>query len=153
MLQKKLLRKLTILSASIFLALGSVFYSSCNFLDIDPYITDLFTLDTVFAKKEYAEKYLNNIYTYIADYGSCRSNSTRNNVTMPWTPISDEAVSGYKRGSGQNFAVWSNNELTPENYYGFDNRYGLFYEGIRKANTFLTRIDECKEAGPVQISE
>ena len=153
MLQKKILRKLTILSTSIILTMGSVFYSSCNFLDIDPYITDLFTLDTVFAKKEYAEKYLNNIYTYIADYGSCRSNSTRNNVTMPWTPISDEAVSGYKRGSGQNFAVWSNNELTPENYYGFDNRYALFYEGIRKANTFLTRIDECKEAGPVQISE
>ena len=51
MFQKKILRKLTILSTSIILIMGSVFYFSCNFLDIDPYITFLFPLDTVFAQK------------------------------------------------------------------------------------------------------
>lgn len=141
------------LLVGILLTGGSLFQSSCTFLDIDPYITDLFTLDSVFAKQEYAEKYLNNVYSYVVDYGSFRGNPGRNNITMPWTPISDECVSGYKRGNYHSYAVWSNNELTSENFYGFDNRYNKFYEGIRKANTFLTRIDECKEAGPVQISE
>lgn len=153
MLQKKILKKIAILFASAFLTLGSMFYSSCTFLDIDPYITDLFTLDSVFAKQEYAERYLYNVYSYIIDNGSFRGNPGKNNITMPWTPISDEAVSGYKRGNYHNYALWSNNELTPENFYGFDNRYEKLYEGIRKANTFLMRIDECREAGPVQISE
>lgn len=153
MLQKKILKKVLILFASINLTIGSMFYSSCTFLDIDPYITDLFTLDSVFAKKEYAQDYLYNVYSYVVDNGSFRGNPGRNNVTMPWTPISDECVSGYKRGNYHNYAVWSNNELTPENYYGFGDRWNKFYEGIRRANTFLIRIDECKEAGPIQILE
>lgn len=153
MLQKKILRKFTILYASITLILSSMLYNSCTFLDIDPYITDLFTLDSVFAKQEYAEKYLYNLYSYIVDNGSYRGNPGRNNLTMPWTPISDECVSGYKRMNYHSYAVWSNNELTPENFYGFDNRYNKFYEGIRRANTFLIKIDENKEAGPIQIAE
>ena len=74
MLQKKILKKLGIFFASITLTLGSVFHSSCTFLDIDPYITDLFTLDSVFAKQEYAERYLYNIYSYVVDNGSFRGN-------------------------------------------------------------------------------
>ena len=46
----------------------SGFFQSCDFLDIDPYVADLFTLDTVFAKKEYTEKYLNNVYSYLIDF-------------------------------------------------------------------------------------
>ena len=153
MLKKKIFRKSIILFSGAFLAVGSMFYSSCTFLDIDPYITDLFTLDSVFAKQEYAQRYLYNVYGYVVDNGSFRGNPGRNNVTMPWTPIADECVSGYKRGNYHSYAVWSNNELTPENFYGFGDRYNRFYEGIRRANTFLMRIDECKEAGPVQILE
>ncbi|MDD4459515.1 MAG: RagB/SusD family nutrient uptake outer membrane protein, partial [Proteiniphilum sp.] len=153
MIQKKILNRISILFASITLTLGSIFHTSCTFLDIDPYITDLFTLDSVFAKQEYAQRYLYNVYGYVVDNGSFRGNPSRNNITMPWTPISDEAVSGYKRMNYHSYAVWSNNELTPENFYGFTDRFNRFYEGIRRANTFLMRIDECKEVGPVQISE
>ena len=149
MIQKKILNRISILFASITLTLGSIFHTSCTFLDIDPYITDLFTLDSVFAKQEYAQRYLYNVYGYVVDNGSFRGNPSRNNITMPWTPISDEAVSGYKRMNYHSYAVWSNNELTPENFYGFTDRFNRFYEGIRRANTFLMRIDECKEVGPV----
>ncbi len=31
---------------------AGITFQSCNFLDIDPYVADLFTLDTVFAKKK-----------------------------------------------------------------------------------------------------
>ncbi len=136
----------------ITLTLGAINYSSCSFLDIDPYITDLFTLDTVFSKQEYVQRYLNNVYSYMIDNGSYRGNPGNNNRTMPWTPISDECVSGYKRMNYHSYAVWSNNELTPENYYGFD-RWDSFYEGIRRANTFLKRVDECQEVTPIRRQE
>ncbi|MDR2040330.1 MAG: RagB/SusD family nutrient uptake outer membrane protein [Bacteroidales bacterium] len=152
MLQKKILKKIWVPLTAVTLSLGAMFHSSCNFLDIDPYITDLFTLDTVFAKQEYVQKYLNNIYSYVVDYGSFRGNPGKGNVTMPWTPIADECVSGYKRGNYHNYAVWSNGELTPENYYYFD-RWAKFYEGIRRANTFLMRVDECQDAAPIKVQE
>ena len=44
MIPKKILNRILILLASITLTLGSTFNTSCTFLDIDPYITDLFTL-------------------------------------------------------------------------------------------------------------
>jgi hypothetical protein len=153
MIPNKIMKRLLILFVGITLTTGAIFNSSCTFLDIDPYITDLFTLDSVFAKKDYAQRYLYNLYGYVVDNGSYRGNPGRGNVTMPWTPISDECVSGYKRGNYHSYAVWSNNEMTSENFYGFGNRWNLFYEGIRRANTFLTRIDECKDAGAIQILE
>lgn len=153
MLREKIFKKILILFATISLTAGSMFQTSCSFLDIDPYITDLFTLDTVFAKKDYAERYLYNIYSYVVDNGSFRGNPGKDNLTMPWSIIADDCVSGYKRGNYHSYAVWSNNELTSENFYGFDNRWNKFYEGIRRANTFLMRIDECKDASPIEILE
>jgi len=126
MIPKKILNRILILLASITLTLGSTFNTSCTFLDIDPYITDLFTLDSVFAKQEYAQRYLYNVYGYVVDNGSYRGNPSRNNITMPWAPISDEVVSGYKRMNYHSYAVWSNNELTPENFYGFNDRFNRF---------------------------
>jgi hypothetical protein len=150
MLHKKLIRKILIPFTSVTLTIGAMFHSSCNFLDIDPYITDLFTLDTIFAKQEYTQRYLNNVYSYLIDNGSFRGNSSTK--TMPWAVISDACVSGYKRGNYHTYAVWSNNELTSENFYSFD-RWDTFYEGIRKANTFLMRVDECREVTPIRRLE
>ncbi len=149
MLKKKIITPLTVITLTI----GTMmFHSSCNFLDIDPYVTDLFTLDTVFAKQEYVQQYLNNVYSYLIDNGSYRGNPEGGNLTMPWTLISDECVSGYKRMNYHSYAVWSNNELTPENFYSFD-RWDTFYEGIRRANTFILRVNECQEVSPIRRQE
>ncbi|MDR1525531.1 MAG: RagB/SusD family nutrient uptake outer membrane protein [Tannerella sp.] len=130
--------------------------SSCNYLDIEPYITDLFTLDTIFKKQEYTQQYLNNIYSYLVDYGSYRPNPANSRRTMPWAPIADDCVSAYKRsgGSAQAFAYWSNNEISPDfiNSSAF-NRWNTFYEGIRRANTFLMRVNECEEVTPIKRQE
>lgn len=40
---------------------------SCNFLDIDPYINDLPTLDSVFQRKETSMQYLYNVYSFLPD--------------------------------------------------------------------------------------
>jgi len=145
-------KKIITFFATVALIGSMMFQSSCNFLDIDPYVTDLFTLDTVFAKQEYVQEYLNNLYTYLVDNGSFRGNPVNNNITMPWTTISDESVAGYKRMNYHSYAIWSNNELTPENFYGFD-RWDTFYEGIRRANTFIIRVNECQEVTPIRRQE
>jgi hypothetical protein len=148
MLKKKILT----FFATIALIGSMMFQSSCDFLDIDPYVTDLFTLDTVFAKQEYVQEYLNNLYSYLVDNGSFRGNPGNNNLTMPWATISDECVAGYKRMNYHSYAIWSNNELTPENFYGFD-RWDTFYEGIRRTNTFIIRVNECQEVTPIRRQE
>lgn len=142
-----ILKKISIFSFALLFCLGG-FFHSCHFLDIDPYITDLFSLDTVFVKKEYTQKYLNNVYSYLVDYGSCTYNSTN---SMPYSLITDEALVGYKR-SGHSYNYFCNNEITSETLGDF-NRFNYFYEGIRKANTFLQRVNECQEVSAMQRSE
>ena len=124
----------TSLFAFLFVILNSagITFQSCNFLDIDPYVADLFTLDTVFAKKEYTQKYLNNVYSYLVDYGSP---SAWTDNAQPWVLISDEGVAGYKRNR-HNYNYFCNNEMKAEDLDHFD-YWNYFYEGIRKANTFI----------------
>ncbi len=143
----KIYKKAFIASALILLGISSIF-QSCKFLDIDPYTADLFTLDTIFVKKEYTQKYLNNVYSYMVDYGSP---SAWTNNSMPWNLLSDEGISGYKRAV-HNYNYFCNNEMKAENLENFD-RWNYFYEGIRKANTFIKRVNECQEVSSLQRSE
>jgi hypothetical protein len=131
--------------------LGSGMFQSCNFLDIDPYITDLFTLDTVFAKRTYTLGYLNNVYSYLVDNGSSLGN---NAMTMPYSFITDEGNNAYKRGLTEqhNHNFFTNNEMSPERLNNF-NRWPVFYEGIRRASTFIQRVNECKEATEMERIE
>lgn len=143
---KKIKKEILAVSAALTLTVGGSF-QSCNFLDIDPYVADLFTMDTVFAKKEYTQKYLYNVYSYLIDYGS----ATCWGRAMPWTLLSDEGLACYKRHS-HNYNYFCNNEMTSEKLEYFD-RWNSFYEGIRKANTFLLRVNECQEVSALQRSE
>lgn len=140
--------KKQICSLVIALMLGmSSFFQSCHFLDIDPYVADLFTLDTIFVKKEYTEKYLNNIYSYLIDGGS----TVAWDRAQPWVLISDEAIACYY-ASGHNYNYFCNNEMSPEKLGNF-NHWNSFYEGIRKANTFIERVNECQEVSALKRSE
>ena len=136
-LKKKILMPLVAIS------LTGIFMipSSCSFLDIEPYITDLLTPDSIFAKRTYTQQYLYNIYTYMIDEGTHISNQGR---SQPWVLISDEALYTYHGGSHM-YDEFCNNKMTPERL-GVYNRWAEFYEGIRKANTFINRVQECKEA-------
>jgi hypothetical protein len=121
---------------------------SCNFLDIDPYITDLFTLDTVFTKEVYTEKFLLNIYSYMIDDGTIIATQGR---SQPWVLITDEGLYGEK-STGHPYNYFANDQVRADNLYQF-NRWQSFYEGIRKANTFIQEVHNCKEASDVKISQ
>lgn len=152
MLRKKTVKKVVTSLGAVILMLSTIIPSGCKFLDIDPYITDMFTLDTLFTKRDYVQKYLNNVYSYMVDYGGASIGCADYGRTMPWTSISDECVAGIKRLPNHPYPVWSNNELTPETLYGFD-RWDNFYTGIRKANTFIIKVNECREATSIQRLE
>ncbi len=147
MIRKKIAKKICIPFVVIAMTIGGM-VQSCDFLDIDPYISDLFTLDTVFTKKEYVQKYLNNVYSYLIDYGSPAGTASN---TQPWTLISDEGVACYKRGT-HIYNYFCNNEMTSESTAPFD-RWNYFYEGIRRTNTFLQRVNECTEVSALQRAE
>ena len=112
--------------------------SSCKkFLDVDPYINDMFNLDTVFSKKTFAERYLYTIYSTIPDDGDYMTSGG-----VPWVGASDEAVWKWTRGD------------IPANYYAsgdydpslpYYNNWKNLYQGIRSTNVFLSRVDEVKD--------
>jgi len=140
-LKKKILMPLM----ALYLTGTLLFSPSCNFLDIDPYITDLLTLDTVFAKRAYAQRYLYNIYSYLIDDGSFIGNQGR---SQPWVLITDEGMGCYN-SSNHRYNEFANNKMTSERLGSYD-RWTDFYEGIRKANTFIQRINECRDASEIE---
>jgi hypothetical protein len=145
MIRNKIIKKSVKTFAVLVMATGM---TSCNFLDIDPYITDLFTLDTVFTKRVYTEKFLFNVYSYMIDDGTYIANQGR---SQPWILISDEGLYGVK-SSSHPYNYFANNQIQADNLYAF-NRWKSFYEGIRKANTFLQEVHNCKEVSDVQIMQ
>lgn len=147
MIKKKIKKGLLIPLFAVIMGLGGTF-QSCNFLDIDPYITDLLTLDTVFQNRVYAERYLRNVYSYLTQ-NNCISTYWHDN--FPYTAISDEVVSGYKRDYHA-YNYFANNQITSDNIQRLETKWNGYYEGIRKANTFIIRINECPELTAYQKS-
>lgn len=118
-------------------------FQSCNFLDIDPYITDMQSLDTVFQKKEQTLSYLYGVYSYLLNPGK-----TWGEGGAPWVPVSDECFGTYKKSSYP-FNYFANNEMnTNDEYYNY---WGKYYQGIRSASVFLKRVYECKELNAMEL--
>ena len=118
-------------------------------MDINPYITDLYTLDTIFQKREYTEKYLTNVYSGGKDAGTFVS---WHDNSAPWGLMSDEGLSGYKK-SNHCYNYYLNNEVSTSDMYSYSNRWDNYYESIRKANTFLLNVDKCQEVTATQRLE
>ncbi|MDR1414218.1 MAG: RagB/SusD family nutrient uptake outer membrane protein [Odoribacteraceae bacterium] len=128
---------------------GAAMCQSCNFLDIDPYITDLATMDSVFKRQEYVQQYLNNVYSYIPDPGAL---TVSQSMSLPWVLITDEGMSTVKR-AGHPYNYFANNELSSDDLYGYSSRWNDLYEGIRKADIFLRDVHKCTEATDLKRQE
>lgn len=130
----------TITGAVIGLMLG--FSQSCNYLEIDQYINDLPTLDSVFQRRATTLQYLANVYSFLPDGGSPAS--------LPWTAIADECLCTYQDDKAY-FNYFSNNNMSA--YSPYFNRWAHLYQGIRNASVFLRRVTECEELTPIQLRE
>lgn len=115
----------------------ALWFASCDYLDVNPYFNDIIPIDSVFAKQEYLERYLWGTAGLLPTEGNLYSGSS-----FPYMTAVDEAVISVKNSSFAGMYLAAD-ELTPfSEYY---NNWENFYKGIRKANTILQRIDECKD--------
>lgn len=121
-------------------------FSSCDYLNVDPYFMDVFSADSVFARKEYTEGYLWNTATYVLDESGSHSETT----TYPYFVGSDDAFWTYKRWSFLQNYFTANETDASTSYF---QKWSHFYQGIRKANTILTRIDEVQDATTLEKRE
>ena len=116
-------------------------FSSCeSFLDIDEYIYDRTTIDSVFSDKVKLFEYINGIVTDLPNEGDL----FMINVDTPAAGADDDWFAGatYDTYSSPGLYLLLD-YVTPEEY-AFSGYWAKMYRGIRKANLALGRIDECK---------
>lgn len=120
----------------------SVCASSCkDFLSVDDHFEEMTQLDSVFTRKELVDQYIRGAAGYLPNEGNL------------WT----SAPNPFQGASDENFTSWNDDrhaaikflrdEITVfDNYY---NNYTSYYEGIRKANIVLKRINEVNDISDV----
>ncbi len=111
--------------------------SSCNFLNVEDYFEDTLSIDSVFQNKLHLERYL---------WGTAALLPDESNVF----------ASGYYPailGSDEAFTMWEDSYASQRflidrinaDDLGSMNTWPRLYMVIRKANTIMKRIDECKD--------
>ena len=114
---------------------------SCDFLNVDRYIDDMTSLDSVFSRKLLLNQYINGAATYLANESMLYTNAPD-----PYQTASDENFVAWNddRHAGTKFLRDELNEFT--NYFA---RWVDYYKGIRKANMVINRIHECQDISEI----
>lgn len=135
------LRKL-ILNIIIVASLGTIMVSmpSCNYLDVDRYLYDVTTMDSIFQHENTVRQYLNGAASYLPRESQM---FTITGICKPFGFVTDECFPTWNdtRHYGSSYL---RDEVTPFVQNNFDN-YDDYYKGIRKANTFLVNINKCTD--------
>ncbi len=115
---------------------GTIFSSCENFLDIDEYIYDRTTIDSVFVSKLKLMEYMNGTAAFLPNEGLLY----RDESTTPGASASDEFIYSWKNAT----MLFLLDEITPESWE-YSGTWSNMYKGIRKANIILARMNECKD--------
>ena len=118
-------------------------FTSCNdYLDVDEYIDQMTSIDSVFTRKTLLLQYLNGAAGYLPHEGKLWSDAPN-----PFQGASDENFTSWK-DDRHAFMKFLLDEITPfSNYY---NNYASYYQGIRMAYTIIQRIDEVPDITPIE---
>lgn len=118
---------------------GIATFSSCeSFLDIDKYVYDQITIDSVFVSKERLLQYINGAASYLPDesilvtHAYSPSGLVTDDAFVPWVDWNHSAM------------YFMIDQVVPRDTHRF-NPWEDYYRGIRKANILLARIPECQE--------
>jgi len=135
---KKLRIKQTLLLAAISCFVGLGFSSCNNYLNIDSYLYDMTSLDSIFSRKQTVEQYVFGAAALLPDESHLWTTSF-----APYQVASDENIISWNddRHAGMKLL---RNEITA--YSGYFDNWENYYRGIRKANIVMGRINECKDA-------
>lgn len=123
------------------LTLTMVSNHSCNYLDIDQYINDLNTLDSVFQRKETTMQYLANVYSFLPDGGA----------PQPWVPVADECLFTKRDEFSNYYNYFCNNTMSAHDKYFV--MWAPYYQAIRNSSIFLKRVYECEDLSSIQLKE
>lgn len=118
------------------MSLSSTFFSCESFLDIDEYIYDRTTIDSVFVSKLKLMEYMNGTTNLLPNEGQLY----RDESDYPGASASDEFIYSWKSASMRLLL----DEITPESWE-YSDLWPKMYKGIRKANIIIARINECKD--------
>ena len=114
--------------------------SSCeSFLDIDSYINDQVTIDSVFTSKTRVLQYINGAASFLPDESKIFSVGSYS----PSGLAADEAIVPWADWNHRGSYLMVD-EVTVNDVKGYD-PWENYYKGIRKANILIKRIPECKE--------
>ena len=123
--------------------------TACNDDFFDQVPDDRITIEQVFQRTSYSEKYLATVYSYIRDE-SHRTNG------VPWDPCSDDLDVTYDREDYNSFKINLGNWSASSNYYEYWSHY---YRGIRSATYFIQHIGSNQEMlddptrGPIVVEQ
>ncbi len=114
---------------------------SCDFLNVDRYIDDMTSLDSVFSRKNLLDQYIKGAAAYLNDESRLYSVAPD-----PFQIASDENFVAWNdaRHAGTKYLRDELNEFTTEFA-----RWGEFYKGIRKANVVIKRVNECQDISEI----
>lgn len=142
---KKVIRK-QICVLLVLMGAGSMLLNSCNFLNVDEYFNDLVSLDSVFARQDYLEQYIWGAAALMPAQSKLFSESYG-----PYETAVDEVQMSWQKREYAGTYLYV--DKVTENDDNFYNVWPEYYKGIRKCNTILTRIDECKNLNGIDRRE
>lgn len=123
--------------------------TACNDDFFDQVPDDRITIEQVFQRTSYSEKYLATVYSYIRD-------ESHRTAGVPWDPCSDDLDVTYDRKDYNSFKINLGNWSASSNYYEYWSHY---YRGIRSATYFIQHIGSNQEMlddptrGPIVVEQ
>lgn len=145
------MKKWTYKGSLLLLLLGAIVFNSCeNYIDIDEYVYDKTTIDTIFTSKTKTFEYI---------IGTAAILKNESNFVGDWDYRAD-----FPSGMGSDEAIqpWVNwdhagsclvvDQVTARDTKNV-NPWPDYYKGIRKANIILDRIDQNKELTDAEMRD
>lgn len=126
----------------ILLSISALSFSACtDYINVDKYFYDQVSLDSAFSKRIYVDGWLSSAYSVMNKLGEYKE---------PFRWASDDLyhpdMKEYVEGS------YSADKPKGDENAG-ESRLWKYYEGIRKASTFLDNVDRCPELTMDEIDD
>lgn len=126
----------------ILLSISALSFSACtDYINVDKYFYDQVSLDSAFSKRIYVDGWLSSAYSVMNKLGEYKE---------PFRWASDDLyhpdMKEYVEGS------YSADKPKGDENAG-ESRLWKYYEGIRKASTFLDNVDRCSELTMDEIAD
>jgi hypothetical protein len=137
----------------LLLLLCTLAFTSCEkYIDIDKYVYDKMTIDSIFVSKTKTLQYINGTAAYLKNESNFIGDWQAEAKTASPSGIgSDEAMQPWADDNhpGSKLVI---NAITPRNTANV-NPWPDYYKGIRKANIILARIGENKELTVSELND